>query len=833
LTLSLVIKQIHFRNLFFIEGVTMNLMRLHEQISRLAEKYPEKVAIDYSEPVTYQLLEVRSNQVSNCLSQPGQAGKKVLLFLNKTPWFIISLIGVMKSGGIFVPVDINFPVERILAISDEVDVAWVIAETALIPKLHDVYSEKKEKPKVLIIDPENLDKVDSIKFDYIPLDYSGDQGRLFIQKALVDPCYIYFTSGSTGKPKGILGRHSSLTHFIEWEINEFKTENFRVSQLTTPTFDPFLRDVFVPLCSGGTVCMPEKTDFLVDPLNLLNWLDAKRIQLVHMVPTLFKMLSAAVEDDSRLNALRYILLAGELLRGNNIKHFLKIFKNKIQLVNVYGPTETTLAKFFYKINENDAERNIIPVGNPIPDTEALILDNRMKKTQVGAVGEVYIRTPYMSCGYINDMENTKKVFIPNPLTGNPDDIIYKTGDLGKRYPSGEIEVVGRIDNQVKIRGIRVELGEIENTILTHPEIIDAAVLSKEDKEAEEQNNFLCLYYVSKQPLDISELKSFLHKTLPDYMIPKYFTRMESFPLTTSGKIDQKAFPEPNKEVGEATISGATGETERNLLDIWCQVLNISLHSLDSNFFEVGGTSLDLIKIHQRIDALYPGKVQIADLFSYPTIIKLAEYIDSYRIIQHVQIPSLTLEEKYFASINEVNTFKQINQYIEINLLNQIMSLCNQEGINIEALLTGMFIFLLGKISNAQRVAISVICREEQVSVIQADLTKTDDFLELFRAINQQLQEDSNLISFKTILDIHLEKFNSAINPLICRKELLAGKTAVLNEFDLVLEIDSQSEQINLIITSCSGKIRTEFLEMFSENYINSIQSLITNYTRFF
>ena len=313
----------------------MKHVHLASKISRHSLQNPEKVAITYgSESITYLQLQKESSKIAHFLHDKIKTVKYVLIVLDRSPELIISILGLLRCGLIFVPIDPGYPGNRIRTLFKEVEAEWLITTTGYKKKFTDIIAA--EKLNVLLVDERARE---------------WDNGDITFDDIYNKHCYIYFTSGSSGTPKGVLGRHRSLLHFIEWEIKEFAIDgDFRVSQLTNPSFDQILRDIFVPLAAGGTCCVPGNHDILLNPGQLLKWLDKNRVNLIHTVPSLFKALSRWIVNADCLFHVRYILLAGELIRGNDIKRFIDIFRDRIQLVNFYGPTETTLIKSFYRIN---------------------------------------------------------------------------------------------------------------------------------------------------------------------------------------------------------------------------------------------------------------------------------------------------------------------------------------------------------------------------------------------------------------------------------------------------------------------------------------------------
>ena len=414
----------------------MGYKSLQGQIASVAHKWPDKIAIEFGDSkITYLQLELEANKIACFFENKLGGTKNVFIMMNRQPALVYSLLGIIKGGGVFVPIDPSLTENRLKSMLKEVEAQWVIADESALIKMNEIMKGMGRSINVLVM---GSDKISDDEYSNLHIHFTDESmvvDSLHIKDEIRNKqCYIYFTSGSTGKPKAILGRHRSLKHFIDWEIKEFGIdETCKVSQFTTLSFDPSLRDIFVPLCAGGTLCIPEYIDIILDAGSMAKWISTSKISLMHMVPSLFKILLEELNNSSDLEELKYILLAGEMVRGSDVKKFYEIFGNTVTLINLYGPTETTLAKAFYIINEHDVLKTSIPIGKPIDSTEIMILDKDLDKCEAGSIGEIYIRTPFISSGYYNNLEVTKTVFIRNPFSDNPQDIIYRTGDLGRFF----------------------------------------------------------------------------------------------------------------------------------------------------------------------------------------------------------------------------------------------------------------------------------------------------------------------------------------------------------------------------------------------------------------
>jgi amino acid adenylation domain-containing protein len=443
-----------------------------------------------------------------------------------------------------------------------------------------------------------------------------------------DPSYVVFTSGSTGEPKAILGTHKGLSHFIHWELKEFSlTESVLVSQLSPPTFDVSLRDMLVPLAAGGTLSIPSpETRSRIDAL--LEFLHVEEITLMHCVPSLFRMLLQELErrpsPKAMLLSLRQVLLAGEPLYASDVQRWRAMFADRTELVNLYGPSETTLAKAFHRIRDvpHEASR-MIPVGNPLPNTALLILRDS-ELCDPGEIGEVHIKTPFMSKGYYGDPQRTAEVFIQNPLTPNTPDLIYRTGDLGRYRPDGSVELLGRKDSQVKVHGVRIELGEIEGCLLEHPSVDQAAVVAHTTTDHE---TYLAAYYTSERALSDAELRNHLSLTLPPSMHPAFFVQMDRLPLNLHGKVMRRALPLPAELLYQRRpYVQPCNEIEEALATIWDEVLQIRKVSAVHAFVELGGDSLKAIRVLPRIAERFGVEVKLPELFPRGTVRQLASVV---------------------------------------------------------------------------------------------------------------------------------------------------------------------------------------------------------------
>lgn len=578
-----------------------DLDELPVMMLRAMSMYSGKTAIEYrGRTVTYRELEGIARKIGTMLAEREIApGASVGVLCEDRIHLIASMLAIFSARCIFVPLNTAFPGQRNVAQCTAATTTLVItdlAEDALI----DYPGDWQERWLRL----EDMPAKSSIGL-FKGKDYNSE-----------DPAYIYFTSGSTGKPKGIIGNTKGLAHFIIWETQRCQVDSsFRVSQLIPPGFDAFLRDVFVTFCSGATLCIPEdETAFMLDRLS--KWVDDHQIKLIHCVPSVFRLLSGN-EENVTFENLDHVLLSGEAIDSIDVQRWYDLYGDNTAIYNLYGPTETTMVKSCFQVARSDLKRSAIPIGKPIDNTQILILDKSLKCCPQLVPGEIYIRTPFRSLGYLQD-ELNKQSFIPNPFGKDSKDLLYKTGDFGRLLTDGNFEFLGRADNQVKLRGNRVELNEVVSCIRKFSNIRDCAVVVKVDKK---DAPLLCAYYVADRPVEMERLRSEVQMELPDYMVPGYFCQLDSMPFNANGKLNKLALPEP--VFGQTSdYKAAHSPGEKILADVWSEVLDIAKVGITDNFFAIGGDSIKSMKIIARLQkAGY--ELTIKDIFQAQDIERLA------------------------------------------------------------------------------------------------------------------------------------------------------------------------------------------------------------------
>src|SRR5215212_310507 len=375
---------------------------VQEMFSRMAAEHEVQVAIERNgRRLTYGELERESNRLGNYLRAGGVGrGTMVGLLMEEPSQIITGILGVLKAGAVFVPLDPTFPDGRLQVMSAQVQPAWYVTESRHLEKLSRLRGENSKPARVICLDGTD----GGTEASYGSYEESGATGVAADPEA---PCSVYFTSGSTGKPKAILGRLKGIDHFIRWEIAAVGAgPGTHVSQLSSPSFDGFLKDAFVPLCSGGVVCAPESRDILLDPSRLIDWLDVEQIEVLHCVPSIFRSLISHGLNSQYFEAMKYVGLAGEQLYPADVKRWMDVFGERIKLLNLYGPTETTVLKSCHVVQPSDVARSSVPIGKPVKGAAMMVVDQYGQPCSPGDVGEIYIRTPYRALGYYREPELT-------------------------------------------------------------------------------------------------------------------------------------------------------------------------------------------------------------------------------------------------------------------------------------------------------------------------------------------------------------------------------------------------------------------------------------------
>jgi amino acid adenylation domain-containing protein len=582
-----------------------------EVFTAIVAAHADRIAVQTADrEVTYLELDRWSDAIAASLQQAtAGSDRPAVIFLQQPLATIATILAGVKAGVIIAPLDAEQPVKRLRKLVATADPCVILHDDATAAAVA------------------GLEARDARSLGIVPIEQGAAAAPIkHIARDPDSPAYIFFTSGSTGEPKGILGRHKAIGQFANWECKALGIDqSVRVSQLTNPSFDAILRDLFTPWAVGGVVCVPPARNIIADAAGFAQWLASARVSLLHTIPSTLRILMRALESQhaQRPAALKKVCVAGEPLLPADVARFSRLFGDSVALFNFYGPSETTMIKLFHEVQAKDAERASVPIGKPIDGTRVVILDARQRPVGTGMIGEIYIRTPYRSLGYYKRPDLTAQCFIPNPLSDDANDVVYRTGDLGRMLETGEIEFAGRRDRQVKINGVRVELAEVESLFREHPNVQDVAIV---DRQGISGGSELIAYMVLQPRISTDELRRFLLDRAQPGMMPSHFVLADSLPRTASGKLNYAQLPEPDIAADDSPFVAPQTPLEQAVAAIWTDLLQIDPLSIDAHFFRVGGHSLLAMQVLSRVEAAFSVNIPLRDFLVNPTIRGLAELV---------------------------------------------------------------------------------------------------------------------------------------------------------------------------------------------------------------
>ncbi|WP_114150496.1 non-ribosomal peptide synthetase [Bacillus spizizenii] len=577
-----------------------------------AEQRPDYEAVIFgNERCTYRQLNERANQLARMLRKKGvQADQFVAIICPHRIELIVGILAVLKAGGAYVPIDPEYPEDRIQYMLKDSEAKIVLTQL-------DLHKHLTLDADVVLLDEESS--------------YYEDRSNLEPICGANDLAYMIYTSGSTGNPKGVLIEHRGLANYIGWAkevyVNDEKT-NFPL--YSSVSFDLTVTSIFTPLITGNTIIVYDGED---KSAVLSTIMQDPRIDIIKLTPAHLHVLKEMNIADG--TTIRKMIVGGENLSTRLAQSISEQFKGQLDIFNEYGPTEAVVGCMIYRYDAERDRREFVPIGTPAANTSIYVLDASMNLVPIGVPGEMYISGAGVARGYWNRPGLTAEKFVHNPFA--PGTIMYKTGDLAKRLRDGNLIYLGRIDEQVKIRGHRIELGEVEAAMHKVEAVQKAVVIAREEEDGLQQ---LCAYYVSNKPITIEEIREQLSQELPDYMIPSHYVQLEQLPLTSNGKINRKALPAPEvslEQIAEYVPPG--NEVESKLAALWQEVLGIHRVGIKHNFFDLGGNSIRATALAARIHKELDVNLSVKDIFKFPTIEQLANMALRMEKIRYVSIPS--------------------------------------------------------------------------------------------------------------------------------------------------------------------------------------------------
>ena len=744
---------------------------------------PDNIAVSFeNEQLSYKQLNERANKLANYLKKQGVKNETLVpICMERGLNMLTGILAILKAGGAYVPIDPEYPAERVNYMLE--DTAASIIVTSELAKGN--------------INQSNGIEIISVDGQASAIE-EQDGNNLKVEIASNGLAYVIYTSGSTGKPKGVMIEHGNVYAFICWSKDEFATSNFDVVFASTSMcFDLSVYEMFYPLVTG------KRVRIVKNGLDIINYLEEEKNILTNTVPVVIEHL---LKEGANLENISVINMAGEPI--SSYVHE-RLDADKIEVRNLYGPTEDTTYSTVFRLENNKA----VLIGKPITNSEAFILSDSLELVPVGIAGEICLGGAGIARGYLNRPELTAEKFIRHPFDKAEGARLYRTGDLGRWLPDGNIEYLGRIDDQVKIRGYRIELGEIETVLLQSAMVSQAVVVAKQDAQGTRR---LVSYVVAGKDFSKEAAKEYLSTRLPEYMVPQIWVELEQLPLTPNGKIDKKALPDPESTGEIASGYVAPGNhVELKLANIWQGLLGIERIGIYDNFFELGGHSLLAMRFISQVRRDIQAELSIRDLFTKPTIASLAQHIRSTvkdRMLPEVEfiwikpdrIPlSFSQERLWFIDQLEGST-----QY-------HIPSVLKLKG----KLRTDALEFALKEVVTRHEVLRTIFIETD--GLVSQQVNEVDNWK--IKKLNFQKSGDVNGIS-NTVYEIIARPFNLC-NDYMMRAELLSLSTEEHILVVVMHHIASDGWSLPLLVNEV-----TELYNSFTDSRVSKLKPLVIQYS---
>ncbi|SDG01030.1 surfactin family lipopeptide synthetase A [Fontibacillus panacisegetis] len=781
---------------------------LHGLFEELAGQHPEKVAWRMgSSMLTYKELNEQANRLARRLRQAG-VGPDVIaaVVMERSLEMMVSLLAVLKAGGAYLPIAPDFPAERIGYMLQDSGATISLTQGKLLEELRGRLeswggewlnvSELMENGYGEAQEGNNLEPY-------------GDSRQL---------AYVIYTSGSTGRPKGVMVEHRSVVNRLNWMQKAYPlTELDVILQKTSFTFDVSVWELFWWGQIGAEV------SFLTpggekDPAEIIETISQHGVTTIHFVPSMLSAfldeLEARPQGVQKLGSLRYVFASGEALTARQVNRFRALLEKGdgvgVRLINLYGPTEATVDVSHYDCSVQEAAVDPIPIGKPIDNTRLYIVDENNRLQPVGVAGELCIAGDGLARGYLKRDDLTAEKFIDSPF--EKEGRMYRTGDLARWLPNGDIEYLGRIDHQVKIRGYRIEPGEIEEAMLAHEDVKEAVVVARKDHHG---NAYLCGYYVCEcdRTIEPAELRNELKSRLPVYMVPAFLVPMSQLPLTTSGKTDRKALPEPQSQLAAETYAAPAGEIEEKLAAIWQEVLGVERVGVNDNFFDVGGNSLLLLRVQHELEHLASGAVKITDLFAYPTVAKLAAFINEQQtgMDRPWAVQAAALPSSFFAVPGQSQQSAVLEGQLDSATSHRLYTFAKSAQSDLYAVIAASFLFVLSKHAQAKEMAIQAAVSGQKLVNVSQQLQGITDFADLLDGISQSLRLSGNAFIYTAdeMRQRGLSKEENKVYPLVRMKNDWPIGSRELQLFDMVLSLQPEAWCIELSLDYNGRRMRSE------------------------
>ncbi|AEY65149.1 non-ribosomal peptide synthetase [Clostridium sp. BNL1100] len=778
-----------------------------EIFNEQAEKYQDKIAIICkNKEITYGELNSKANSLASYLQSRGLKKEETCCILvDRSVEMMIAILAVLKAGGAYVPIDTRYPQDRISRIISQSKAKLLITEDKVSDRFD--FSEA------------NLEIINIFDNKY----FTGEQIYIDTDIERNNLAYLIFTSGSTGNPKGVYIEHGNLINFVQAmkERIEFSSEN-RFLALASVSFDLSVSELLLPLAHGASIVIATNEE-QQDPSKLISIIIEKNVDLLHLTPSRLKMLLDFEGSSLIWDRVKLLAVGGEALPGNLLISLKQRYKNKVY--NMYGPTEATVWATSKDLTCDD----VVTIGKPLPNIEVFVVNQFKQLLPVGVPGELAIGGKNTGRGY-TDIVETERKFSRNKFNLNADDRIYYTGDMARILENGEIEYLGRGDNQVKLRGYRIELEEIENQLLNHSLINQAVVIPWEGKN---DNRYLCAYVVGEKAIKIQELKDFLAKKLPEYMIPSYIVQLDKIPLSQNGKLDRKSLPEPSGDILIQTEYVAPkNETEDRLVNIWHEVLGTERIGVEDNFFEIGGNSMLLIQVHSMINSVYPSKVSVADLFTYPTISKLTELIlKKPADKKKIHIKTVKFPEDYFRADDSPVEHSTFVFKIPEALREKLISLADLKNIEVQYILLTAYMYLLHEISEEDEISTNILGDTKGMDGargLDIDMSEISSIENLLLTVYEKCTgAEASYTYYLDDRDIfELSRDNYSIASFFSYADYKLENISDI--YDVILKVNDSDQEIDFICIYNHHRLKQEKVMEMIKTYISVIEALTEN-----
>ncbi|QIR36059.1 amino acid adenylation domain-containing protein [Tolypothrix sp. PCC 7910] len=587
---------------------------IHHLFEEQVQQHPDEIAVIFgNERLTYQELNSRSNKLAQYLQKLGVSSETLVgISISQSIEMIIGLLGILKAGGVYLPLDPSYPPERLKFMLEDAQVSILLTQENLLKHFQGFSNQ------IISID-KDWEFITQEKQDNPKSDLNSD-----------NLAYVIYTSGSTGKPKGVAVPHKAVNRLV-CNTNYIKlSPSDKIAQVSNTSFDAATFEIWGALLNGAQLIGISR-DVILSLNDFALELQQKHISILFLTTALFQQIARDLPET--FASLRCLLFGGETVDKRWVKKIIKHGKPK-NLIHVYGPTENTTFSSYYYVEELPESVTSFPIGRPIQNTQIYILDPHLQPVPIGVTGELYIGGEGLAREYLNQTELTAEKFIIHIFSNKSKTRLYKTGDLARYLPDGNIEFLGRIDNQVKIRGFRIELSEIEAVLSQHPAVRETVVIAGEDVP---DDKYLVAYVVPKHEQILmlemqsfaSLLRQFLKEKLPEYMVPRAYMVLESLPLTLNGKVDRRALPTPDTiTLNHQDYVAPRSQVEKLLTEIWAKILGKEQVGIHDNFFELGGHSLLATVLTSRIRDTFQIDLSVRNLFEAPTVEQLSRYIDT-------------------------------------------------------------------------------------------------------------------------------------------------------------------------------------------------------------